>query len=172
MRRACLGQTRRLHSSCARDYSTSLRTAQSDPSPFAPKPHSKQRYMSSSHAKSRTNATESKSTKNASYLSYPLTELKPIVRDPASKHQIYVSFHRNAHFNLSIEHYLLQNSPPDSRILFLYVNNPTVVIGLNHNPWLEANLWPMYKRHDPGHNDAAPPQARNWPGMVGLIRRR
>jgi lipoate-protein ligase A len=42
--------------------------------------------------------------------------------------------------NLSIENFLLEHSPPDSKILFLYVNRPCVVIGRNQNPWLESNL--------------------------------
>ena len=42
--------------------------------------------------------------------------------------------------NLSIENYLLKNTPEDSTVLFLYVNRPCIVIGRNQNPWLEANL--------------------------------
>ena len=41
--------------------------------------------------------------------------------------------------NLSIEHFLLENAPQDSSILFLYINRPCVVIGRNQNPWLETN---------------------------------
>ena len=42
--------------------------------------------------------------------------------------------------NLSVENFLLENSPENSKILFLYVNRPCVVIGRNQNPWLETNL--------------------------------
>ena len=42
--------------------------------------------------------------------------------------------------NLSIEHFLLQKSSPDSTILFVYINSPCVVMGRNQNPWLETNL--------------------------------
>lgn len=42
--------------------------------------------------------------------------------------------------NLSIEHFLLEYAPPESKILFLYINRPCVVIGRNQNPWLETNL--------------------------------
>jgi lipoate---protein ligase len=42
--------------------------------------------------------------------------------------------------NLATELHLLKNSPPDSFILFLYVNRPSVIIGTNQNPWLETNL--------------------------------
>ena len=44
------------------------------------------------------------------------------------------------YFNLTVEHYLLQHSHPESRILFLYVNRPCVVIGRNQNPWVECDL--------------------------------
>ena len=56
------------------------------------------------------------------------------------KNQIYVSLLRDPFKNLSIEHHLLQCSPPDSVALFLYINRPCVVIGRNQNPWLEVNL--------------------------------
>lgn len=42
--------------------------------------------------------------------------------------------------NLSIEHYLLTRSHPNSRILLFYTNRPCVVIGRNQNPWLETDL--------------------------------
>lgn len=52
--------------------------------------------------------------------------------------------------NLSIEHFLLEKAPPDSSILFLYINRPCVVIGRNQNPWLETNL---QKLHNDRQND-------------------
>ena len=58
----------------------------------------------------------------------------------ASKYQIYISRSLDPFLNLSIEHFLLQKTPPQSTVLFLYVNRPCVVIGRNQNPWLEANL--------------------------------
>ncbi|MDI1487180.1 MAG: hypothetical protein OHK93_006448 [Ramalina farinacea] len=57
-----------------------------------------------------------------------------------AKHQVYISRSNDPFVNLSIEHHLLQNSPIDSVVLFLYVNRPCVVIGRNQNPWLEINL--------------------------------
>lgn len=57
-----------------------------------------------------------------------------------SKHQIYISHSHNPFLNLSIEHYLLQKSSPDSTVLFLYRNAPCIVIGRNQNPWLEVNF--------------------------------
>lgn len=62
------------------------------------------------------------------------------VKSSETRFQIYVSRNHDPFVNLSIEHFLLQNSPPESTILFLYVNSPCVVIGRNQNPWLETNL--------------------------------
>ena len=53
--------------------------------------------------------------------------------------QIYQSLTTDPFVNLAVERYLFLNSAPDSKILFLYVNRPCVVIGRNQNPWLEAN---------------------------------
>ncbi len=65
----------------------------------------------------------------------------------ASKYQIYISRSLDPFLNLSIEHFLLQKSPPHSTILFLYVNKPCVVIGRNQNPWLEVDLKLLRQRH-------------------------
>ena len=54
--------------------------------------------------------------------------------------QSYISRCRDPYINLSIEHYLLQHSAPDSVILFQYINRPSIIIGRNQNPWLEVNL--------------------------------
>lgn len=58
----------------------------------------------------------------------------------SSQHQIYLSRSTDPFVNLSIEHFLLEYAPPESKILFLYINRPCVVIGRNQNPWLETNL--------------------------------
>lgn len=63
-----------------------------------------------------------------------------IVSRSTSKHQIYQSLSSDPFVNLSIEQYLLQKTPEDSNVLFLYVNRPCVVVGRNQNPWLETNL--------------------------------
>ncbi|KAK6430584.1 hypothetical protein LTR95_013262 [Oleoguttula sp. CCFEE 5521] len=52
----------------------------------------------------------------------------------------YISSSHSPHLNLSLEHHLLSHSPPDSTILFLYRNRPSIIIGRNQNPWLETNL--------------------------------
>ena len=62
------------------------------------------------------------------------------VHDTGLKYQIYTSKSNNPFLNLSIEHFLLQKSPANSTILFFYIDRPSVVIGRNQNPWLEADL--------------------------------
>ncbi len=62
------------------------------------------------------------------------------VPDPSRRSQIYISRSLDPYVNLSIEHFLLQKSPAESTILFLYTNKPCIVIGRNQNPWVEVNL--------------------------------
>lgn len=57
---------------------------------------------------------------------------------------------------------MLQKSSPESAILFLYVNRPSIIIGRNQNPWLEVNLALLNEAHD----------ARHGLGVVDLVRRR
>lgn len=57
-----------------------------------------------------------------------------------NKTQVYISRSNDPLLNLSVEHRLLQLSPPESTILLLYVNSPCVVFGRNQNPWMELNL--------------------------------
>lgn len=59
---------------------------------------------------------------------------------PSNLVQLYTSRSTNPYVNLSIEHFLLQKSHPDSVVLLLYTNRPCVVIGRNQNPWVEVNL--------------------------------
>jgi len=62
------------------------------------------------------------------------------IADASSRVQVYISRSSNPYLNLSIEHFLLQKSHPDSVVLLLYTNRPCVVIGRNQNPWVEVNL--------------------------------
>ncbi|KAI1346401.1 hypothetical protein F5Y01DRAFT_297849 [Xylaria sp. FL0043] len=62
------------------------------------------------------------------------------VSSPSNLVQIYISKSTDPYLNLSIEHFLLQESPPDSVVLFIYTNRPCIVIGRNQNPWTEVNL--------------------------------
>ncbi|EME83954.1 uncharacterized protein MYCFIDRAFT_210740 [Pseudocercospora fijiensis CIRAD86] len=80
--------------------------------------------------------------------------------------QTYISTSRDPYLNLSIEHHLLQKSPPDSAVLFLYVNRPSVIIGRNQNPWLEVNLALLHAGRQ------ALPTEPPGIGAVDLVRRR
>ncbi|KAJ5678694.1 hypothetical protein N7462_006938 [Penicillium macrosclerotiorum] len=104
----------------------------------------------------------SSSLRGASYQirhnsSYPLHRFAELARRPESQHQIYQSLSTDPYVNLSIEHFLLENAPTDSSILFLYINQPCVVIGRNQNPWLETDLRTLYndRRRGAGQDDAA-----------------
>lgn len=91
-----------------------------------------------------------------------------------SRHQIYTSRSLDPFLNLSIEHFLLQKSPPQSTVLFLYVNRPCVVIGRNQNPWLEVNLRSLRQGRAVGALKTAPgtSAATRRLGDVELVRRR
>lgn len=68
------------------------------------------------------------------------SEFVKAATNSSEKSQIYISQSRNPYLNLSIEHYLLQTTPADATVLFLYTNRPSIVIGRNQNPWVEVNL--------------------------------
>lgn len=93
-----------------------------------------------------------------------------------SKHQIYISHSHNPFLNLSIEHYLLQKSSPDSTVLFLYRNRPCIVIGRNQNPWLEVNFEEVQRlrrlKAAPGDTAAASALASEKWKYISLVRRR
>ena len=89
-----------------------------------------------------------------------------------SRHQIYISRSVDPFLNLSIEHYLLQKSPPHSTVLFLYVNSPCVVIGRNQNPWLEANLRLLRQPLAQGDTSPVHEESKRLPETVQLVRRR
>lgn len=80
--------------------------------------------------------------------------------------QSYISTSRNPFLNLSIEHYLLQKTDPESVVLFLYVNRPSIIIGRNQNPWLEVNLALLNPSR--GQPEVEAPSL----GTVDLVRRR
>ncbi|KAK2595085.1 hypothetical protein QQS21_007216 [Conoideocrella luteorostrata] len=84
----------------------------------------------------------------------------------SNKTQVYISRSHDPLLNLSVEHRLLQNTPPESTILILYVNSPCVVFGRNQNPWLELNLRRLAQiAHQPGEI--------GWvDSAVKLVRRR
>ncbi|KAK5134257.1 hypothetical protein LTR08_006801 [Meristemomyces frigidus] len=81
--------------------------------------------------------------------------------------QSYISTSRDPYLNLSIEHFLLQQSAPESVVLLLYVNRPSIIIGRNQNPWLEVNLALL----DPSSHDQSYSEPPGL-GAVDLVRRR
>ncbi|KAK3062190.1 hypothetical protein LTS18_004633 [Coniosporium uncinatum] len=90
------------------------------------------------------------------------------VADTRHKVQSYVSRSRDPFLNLSIEHYLLQSTPPESTVLFLYINRPSIIIGRNQNPWLEVNLGLLNAANASPNKPTEPPGL----GAVDLVRRR
>jgi lipoate-protein ligase A len=84
--------------------------------------------------------------------------------DPDRKTQVYVSRTLDPYLNLSIEHFLLQKTPADSTVLFLYTNRPSIVIGRNQNPWVEVNLGLL--RRGLANSD------KNDGKAISLVRRR
>ncbi|KAI8724478.1 putative lipoate-protein ligase A [Fusarium sp. LHS14.1] len=85
---------------------------------------------------------------------------------PSNKIQVYTSKSRDPFLNLSVEHHLLQNTPPDSTILILYTNDPCIVFGRNQNPWTEVNLPRLAQLRNR-------PESLGWTaGPVQLVRRR
>ncbi|GAA6005214.1 hypothetical protein JCM10207_002900 [Rhodosporidiobolus poonsookiae] len=53
---------------------------------------------------------------------------------------IYVSDSTDPWFNLAFEDWLFRKTDPDQKILYMYRNSPSVIIGRNQNPWKEINL--------------------------------
>jgi lipoate-protein ligase A len=79
--------------------------------------------------------------------------------DPARKVQSYLSSSSDPYLNLSIEDHILRTSPPDSVVLFLYTNRPSIIIGRNQNPWSEVALDMLTAKNTIGR-------------LVHLVRRR
>ena len=59
--------------------------------------------------------------------------------------RIFMTTETDIHFNLATEKYLIEEFNPDSTVLFLWKNSPTVVIGRYQNPWEECRLSLMEK---------------------------
>ncbi|KAM0715279.1 hypothetical protein Q7P37_008777 [Cladosporium fusiforme] len=95
------------------------------------------------------------------------------LKDLTSPVQSYISTSSDPFLNLSIEHHLLQTSPPDSTILFLYTNRPSIIIGRNQNPWLEVNLALLdaTASNNPSNGQPSLPET-GLSGTVDLVRRR
>ncbi|KAJ1771386.1 hypothetical protein EV179_000410 [Coemansia sp. RSA 487] len=58
----------------------------------------------------------------------------------------YISESTDPYTNLAFEDWILRSSDPQSYVLYLWRNRPTIVIGRNQNPWKECNLDMMASR--------------------------
>jgi lipoate-protein ligase A len=58
---------------------------------------------------------------------------------------IYISRVTDPYFNLALENHLLLNFIENERILLVYENSPSVIIGRFQNPWIECNLPRMFE---------------------------
>ncbi|WP_100636978.1 lipoate--protein ligase [Marinomonas sp. ef1] len=54
--------------------------------------------------------------------------------------RILLSHSNDPHFNLAVEDCIFRSMPADQRVLFLWCNADTVVIGRSQNPWKECNI--------------------------------
>ncbi|WP_421846352.1 lipoate--protein ligase [Marinomonas sp.] len=54
--------------------------------------------------------------------------------------RILISHSNNPHFNLAVEDCIFRSMSADQRVLFLWRNAETVVIGRSQNPWKECNI--------------------------------
>jgi len=54
--------------------------------------------------------------------------------------RILLSESNDPHFNLAVEDCIFRSMPADQRVLFLWRNADTVVIGRAQNPWKECNI--------------------------------
>lgn len=57
--------------------------------------------------------------------------------------RILISESHDPYFNLAVEDAIFRNMPTDKRVLFLWRNQDTVVIGRGQNPWKECNTGRM-----------------------------
>lgn len=101
------------------------------------------------------------------WLSTPATSSSDISPAPI---KAYASTSNDPYLNLSIEHHLLQTSPPDSAVLFLYKNRPSIIIGRNQNPWLEVNLALLNATPRNQNGNSLPETGLDAP--VDIVRRR
>jgi lipoate-protein ligase A len=104
------------------------------------------------------------------WISTPSTSTSP--EKPPFPVKSYTSTSNDPYLNLSIEHHLLQTSPADAAILFLYTNRPSIIIGRNQNPWLEVNLALLNAAATRQGKDAGALPETGLDAPVDLVRRR
>ena len=61
--------------------------------------------------------------------------------------RLFISDSCDPWFNLAVEECIFRQMPADQRVLFLWRNNDTVVIGRAQNPWKECNTRKMESDH-------------------------
>ena len=61
----------------------------------------------------------------------------------SSKIRVLISDSTNPWFNLAVEDAIFRTMSPQQRVLFLWRNDNTVVIGRAQNPWKECNTLKM-----------------------------
>jgi lipoate-protein ligase A len=109
------------------------------------------------------------------WISTPTSNSSPNNDKPPFPVKSYTSTSNDPYLNLSIEHHLLQTSPADAAILFLYTNRPSIIIGRNQNPWLEVNLALLNAaatRKGNNGTNAIPLPETGLDAPVDLVRRR
>lgn len=104
------------------------------------------------------------------WLSTPATSSSPDISPSPIK--AYTSTSNDPFLNLSIEHHLLQTLPPDSAVLFLYKNRPSIIIGRNQNPWLEVNLALLNATSRTHNGNSNPLPETGLDASVDIVRRR
>ncbi|KIW46315.1 uncharacterized protein PV06_01994 [Exophiala oligosperma] len=121
------------------------------------------------HAVSRRSITTTTTTTSTSS-SWNLRDLSRVSEETSPL--IFHLTSDNPYHNLSIEHYLLTHSHPESRLLLFYTNRPCVVIGRNQNPWLETDLNALRRGLVPeqGQEEAIKPTDRRPPGNLDRQR--
>lgn len=70
-------------------------------------------------------------------------------RKSVAQLKVFLSDSFDPYLNLATEEWIFHNLEPTSQVLFLWRNEPTVVIGRNQNPWAECNL--SYMKEDGVH---------------------
>jgi len=58
----------------------------------------------------------------------------------ANETSVYISRSHDPWFNLAFEDWLFTKTDPGQVIMYLYRNEPSVIIGRNQNPWKEINM--------------------------------
>ena len=89
--------------------------------------------------------------------------------------RIFKSTDRNPWFNLATEDMIFRDMDPSVDVLFLWQNQPNIVIGRHQNPWAECNLPAMEEqgvlltRRQSGRSRSISSRT-NWWSTAGSMR--